>query len=217
MKSDTQIRTDVLAELSWEPSVRSTDVGVIARDGVVTLTGELDSYPEKLSVERAVLRVKGVRAVAIDMTIRPAQAHERTDSEIAQAAEQALVWNVLVPDGAVTPLVENGHITLTGEVGWDYQRRAAENAVQELLGIRGVTNLVKVRPSVAPVDVENSIHDALVRQAENESRQVHVSVQGNAVTLRGKVASWVEHAAVQAAAWSAPGVASVLNNVVVES
>ncbi|MBK5206675.1 MAG: BON domain-containing protein, partial [Polaromonas sp.] len=135
MKTDIQLKNDILAELNWDPAVKATDVGVIVTDGVVTLTGYLSNYAEKHAVERAVQRVKGVKALAMEMTVRLAPDHERSDADIALAAERALEWNVLVPDDKVRPIVEKGWITLHGEVAWDYQRRAAEKAVRNLLGV----------------------------------------------------------------------------------
>lgn len=217
MKTDTQLRDDVIAELNWDPAVNASDIGVIAKDGVVTLTGHLGSYAEKYAVERAVQRVSGVKALAIEMKVQLAASYERTDTDIAMAAERALQWNVLVPDDKVRPMVEKGWITLSGEVAWDYQRSAAEKAVRDLLGVVGVTNLIKVVPQVTAADVKKSIHDALVRQADRESKEVEISVVGSQVTLKGKVHSWAERTAAQGAAWSAPGVATVVNNLVVEA
>jgi osmotically-inducible protein OsmY len=216
MKTDVQLKSDVLAELNWDPAVKATDIGVIVKDGVVTLTGHPARYAEKYAVERAAQRVKGVKALAIEMTVRLAAAHERSDADIALAAERALEWNVLVPDDKIRPIVEKGWVTLHGEVAWDYQRRAAEKAVRNLLGVVGVSNLVKVKPQVTPADVEKSIHAALERQADREARRVEIAVDGSQVTLHGKVHSWAERAAVQGAAWSAPGVSTVVNNLVVE-
>lgn len=211
MKTDAQLKKDILAELTWDPTVKATDVGVIVKDGVVTLTGHPGSYAEKHAVERAVQRVEGVKALAIEIEVRLSAAHERSDADIATAVERALEWNVLVPDNKVHPKVEKGWVTLSGEVAWDYQRRAAEKAVRDLVGVVGVTNRVKVEPQVAPADVKKSIHDALARQADREARHVEIIVDGATVTLRGKVHSWAEREAVQGAAWSAPGVASVVN------
>jgi len=217
MKTDTQLRNDIMAELNWDPAVKANDIGVIVKGGVVTLTGNLSNYAEKYAVERAVQRVSGVKAMAIEMKVQLATGYERNDSDIALAAERALQWNVLVPDDKVRPVVEKGWITLNGDVAWDYQRSAAEKAVRDLLGVVGVTNLIKVVPQVTADDVKKSIHDALVRQADREAKQVEIAVVGSQVTLRGKVHSWAERTAAQGAAWSAPGVATVVNNLVVES
>lgn len=217
MKSDAQLRSDVVAELSFDPVVTATDVGVIVKDGVVTLTGHPASYAEKFAIERAAQRVKGVKALAIEMNVKLAAGYERTDADIAMAVERAIEWNVLVPDDKIHPMVEKGWVTLSGEVEWEFQRRAAEGAVRNLLGVTGVTNLVIIKPRVTPADVEKKIQEALERQADREARHVEVSVAGTQVTLRGKVGSWAERKAVQGAAWSAPGVASVINNLLVEA
>lgn len=217
MKSDAQLRSDVVAELSFDPAVTATDVGVIVKDGVVTLTGHPASYAEKFAIERAAQRVKGVKALAIEMNVKLAAGYERTDADIAMAVERAIEWNVLVPDDKIHPMVEKGWVTLSGEVEWEFQRRAAEGAVRNLLGVTGVTNLVIIKPRVTPADVEKKIQEALERQADREARHVEVSVAGTQVTLRGKVSSWAERKAVQGAAWSAPGVASVINNLLVEA
>ncbi|MBU1361538.1 MAG: BON domain-containing protein [Gammaproteobacteria bacterium] len=216
MTTDTQLKNDILAELDWDPAVRSTDVGVIVKDGVVTLTGHPASYAEKYAIERAAERVMGVRAIAVEMTVRLPAMHERTDADIAMAVERALEWNVLVPQGKVHPVVEGGWVTLRGEVEWEYQRRAAGAAVRDLLGVKGVSNTIGVKPRVAPSDVERKIRDALERQADRDARQIQVSVAGDYVTLSGKVRSWAELDSAEGAAWSAPGVACVINRMSVE-
>lgn len=217
MKTDTQLRDDIQAELAWDPSFNAADVGVIVKDGVATLTGHLSSYAEKYAVERAVQRVHGVKALAVELSVKLPFDHERTDAEIAMATERALEWTVLVPEDKIRPMVEKGWITLTGEVEWDYQRRAAESAVRNLMGVKGVSNLVSVTPKVRPADVEKKIHDALARQAEREAKHLAISVDGSQVTLRGKVHSWAERSAVQGAAWAAPGVSLVVNDLAVDN
>jgi len=217
MKTDTQLRDDIQAELAWDPSFNAADVGVIVKDGVATLTGHLSSYAEKYAVERAVQRVHGVKALAVELSVKLPFDHERTDAEIAMATERALEWNVLVPEDKIRPMVEKGWITLTGEVEWDYQRRAAESAVRNLMGVKGVSNLVNVTPKVRPADVEKKIQDALARQAEREAKHLAITVDGSQVTLRGKVHSWAERNAVQGAAWAAPGVSLVVNDLAVDN
>lgn len=217
MKTDTQLRDDVQAELSWDPAFKASDIGVIVKDGVVTLTGHLSSHAEKYAAERAVQRVHGVKAVAVEMTVKLPFGNERTDADIAMAAERALEWNVLVPDGRIRPMVEKGWLTLQGEVEWGYQRSAAEAAVRDLMGVTGVSNLVKVKPKLSPADVEKKIHDALSRQADREARRLSISVDGSQVTLRGVVHSWAERDAVQGAAWATPGVSVVVNDLLVDA
>lgn len=217
MKSDTQLRNDVQAELNWTPEVKSSDVGVIVKDGVVTLTGHLASHAEKYAIERAVQRVHGVKALAVELTVKLPFDNQRTDADIALAAERALEWNVLVPDDKIRPMVEEGWLTLAGEVEWAYQRTAAESAVRDLMGVTGVSNLVKVKPKISPADVEKKIHDALARQADREASRLAITVSGSQVTLRGTVHSWSERNAAQGAAWSTPGVSMVVNDLLVEA
>jgi len=217
MKTDTQLRNDIQAELTWAPEVKTSDVGVIVKDGVVTLTGHLASHAEKYAVERAVQRVHGVKALAVELTVKLPFDNQRTDADIAMAVECALDWNALVPDDKIQPLVENGWITLAGEVEWGYQRSAAESAVRDLMGVTGVSNLVKVKPKVSPADVEKKIHDALSRQADREARKLAITVNGSQVTLRGTVHSWTDRDAVQGAAWATPGVTVVGNDLLVDA
>src|SRR5437868_6699033 len=219
MKSDAMLRSDIVAELNFDPAITTaaTDIGIIVKDGVVTLTGHPASHAEKHAIERAAQRVRGVKALAIEMSVKLAPNFERTDADIALAAERALEWNVLVPDEAIRPMVENGWITLNGRVEWEYQRRAAEVAVRNLLGVKGVIDLVEVKARFSPVDIENKIKEALHRQADRDSGHIEVIVNGGQVTLRGRVRSWAERKAAQGAAWSAPGVASVVNNLLVET
>lgn len=211
MKTDIQLKDDVLAELKWAPDVRETDVGVIVKDGVVTLTGHLPSFGEKLAAERAVARVHGVKALAVEITVNLPSSSKRTDADIAAAAQRVLAWSSLIPKDAVHVKVEQGRVTLSGEVEWEYQRSLAFSAVHNLLGVVSVANDVMVKPRVTMASVEQSIRDALARQAEREAKGIDIHVDGTQVTLRGKVHSWAERQAAIGAAWSAPGVASVVN------
>ncbi len=215
MKTDVQLKRDVQAELEWDASVNATQVGVAVKDGVVTLSGHLDTYAEKLAIEKAVQRVEGVQALALELDIKLAPGHVRSDSEIAAAAESAFKWHALVPDELIKVKVEKGWVTLSGEVEWDYQRREAENAVRPLTGVVGVSNYVTLKQRTTPADITNRIRGALTRQAERESKNITVSLSGSTVTLRGSVHSWAERSAAQGAAWSAPGVTGVLNELMV--
>ncbi|MBK5206375.1 MAG: BON domain-containing protein [Polaromonas sp.] len=217
MKTDVQLQKDIIDELAWDPAINATDVGVIVKDGVVTLTGHLTNYAEKYAAERAARRVSGVKALAIDIEVRLSPSYKRSDADIAEAAQRALEWNIVVPDNCIQPMVENGWITLSGEVEWDYQRKAAERSVRDLLGVVGVTSLIEVKPRVSSSDIEKSIHDALMRQAEREAKRLQILVDGSRVTLRGKVHSWPELRAIEGAAWAAPGVSSIVNDLTVES
>ena len=216
MRSDAQLRSDVQAELDWDPALKSASVGVTANDGVVTLSGHVASHAQKYAAERAAQRVKGVKALAIEITVKLPASDQRTDADIALAVERGLEWSALVPTDRVKPLVEDGWVTLNGEVEWEYQRKAAETAVRNLMGVTGVSNLIKMTPKVVPSDIEKRLHDALVRQADQEAERIEIGVSGSQVNLRGEVHSWAEFNAVQRAAWAAPGVTSVINNLVIQ-
>ena len=212
MKTDAQLKADVTDELAWDPAVNATNIGVAVNEGVVTLTGQLDSFSEKHAVENAVRRVGGVRGIAVDLEVNLPTAHKRTDSEIAQAAATALRLNSLVPDGKVQVEVENGWVTLTGEVDWGYQFASAEQCIRPLAGVRGLFNEVTVRPRVKSDDVARQITAALTRQAMREARHIGIEVDGGVVTLTGKVHSLAEHDAAIGVAFSAHGVSRVVDH-----
>jgi osmotically-inducible protein OsmY len=211
MKTDAQLKKDVESELDWDASINAAHIGVTVNDAVVTLSGHLDSYAEKVAAERAVQRVSGVKAVAIELDVRLAAGHQRTDGEIAAAAESALRWHSLVPEERIKVSVEKGWITLSGQVDWDYQRSQAVKAVRPMTGVIGVIDNIALKPQVAPANITARIQDALKRQAEREAKGIDISVNGSTVTLKGQVHSWAERAAAQGAAWSAPGITSVVN------
>jgi osmotically-inducible protein OsmY len=217
MKTDAQLKKDVTAELEWDPSINASHVGVAAADGVVTLTGHLGTFAEKYAIERAVQRVEGVKAIALELDVKLEPGHKRSDSEIAGAVQSALSWHALVPAERIQAKVEKGWVTLKGEVDWEYQRQNAEKAVRPLTGVVGVSNLLTLKPSVTPAKVADRIRDAMARHAEREAKHIEVMVSGSAVTLRGTVDSWAERNAAFGAAWSAPGVLSVVNEVKVEA
>lgn len=216
MKTDAQIREDICDELAWDPAVNAAEVGVAVTDGVVTLTGHLSTHAQKQAAERAALRVSGVRAVAMEVDVRLLPSDHRSDTEIASAAQVALNWNVVVPAGRVQLKVERGWVTLSGDVEWDYQRKATEETVSRLLGVVGVSNLIMVKPHVSPSDVQKRIQEALERQVQREAKRLLVIVDGSRVTLRGKVHSWAERQAAQGAAWGAPGISTVVNELTLE-
>lgn len=215
LRSDVDIQHDVLAELKWEPRVQPNEVGVTAKGGVVTLTGYVDSYLKKWAAEEAARRVRGVKAVANDLEVRLPSSSERTDTDIAEAAVRALKGNILVPADKISITVSKGWVTLKGEVEWHYQKDEAERAVRRLYGVKGVTNLVIVKPRVAPSDLRKKIEDALVRSAQTDAARITVSVDGGKVTLTGTVRSYAEKRAAENAAWAAPGVIEVDNRIVV--
>jgi osmotically-inducible protein OsmY len=213
MKTDSQLKQDVTSELEWDPAINATQVGVAVKDGIVTLTGHLNTYAEKYSIERAVGRVQGVRAIAIELDVRLESDVKRSDTEIAAAVDSALKWHAQIPENRITVKVERGWVTLKGEVDWNFQRRNAEKTVRPLMGVIGVSNEITLKSTITPADVGARISGALSRHAEREARQVEVVVKGAQVTLRGSVDSWAERAAAAGAAWSAPGISSVINEI----
>lgn len=216
MKTDADLKRDVEAELAWDPAVKSTAIGVAVKDGVVTLSGHLETYSEKWAVEKALRRVEGVKAIALELDVRLSPDHQRADTDIAMAAENALKWHTLVPTDAIRLTVDKGWITLQGEVEWDFQRRSVEKAVRDLRGVVGISSEITIRQRATPNDLKRRIQDALTRQAVREANHMEVNVKDGTVTLRGNVRSWRERDAAQGAAWSAPGVRVVINELTVD-
>lgn len=212
MKSDLQLKADVANELAWDPSINATNIGVAVKDGVVTLSGHLGTFAEKHAAEQAVRRVSGVRGIALDLDVILAPGHQRSDSEIAQSAAAALRLNSLVPDGKVRVEVEDGWVTLAGEVDWRYQFASAEQCLRPLVGVRGLSNQITIRPRVKGDEIARQIAAALARQAEREARHIGIDVDGAVVTLTGKVHSMAEHDAALGVALSAHGVSRVIDH-----
>jgi len=212
---DSEIRRKVLAELDWDPSIDASAVGVAVKDGVVTLTGSIANYWQKKEVERVVKRVTGVKAVAEDLTIKLPGTAARSDADIAQSVLSGLRFNVAVPANSVKVMVENGWVTLEGEVEWQYQKSAAENAIKYLMGVKGVTNSISIKPRASAADVKAKIESAFARRAQLDANQIRVESTDNKVILRGSVHSWDEKEDAEQAAWAAPGVTKVENNVMV--
>jgi osmotically-inducible protein OsmY len=217
MKSDSQLKKDVLEELKWEPSVNATHLGVEVNDGIVTLAGHVDSYAEKFHAERAAQRVAGVRALAVEMDVHlPGGLSPRSDADVARSTENALEWMTDLPKGGVKVTVENGWITLTGEVDHDYQRRDATRGVRYLLGVTGVSDQITLTPqTISQGDVKSSIEGALHRRAKADAKDIVVAVDGTQVTLTGNVSSWSERELAKHSAWSTRGVQSVVDKLTV--
>ena len=210
-KTDGALRRDVEDELAWDPAIDASAIGVAVKSGVVTLTGHIDSYAEKRAIEKALRRVAGVHAIALELDVRLSPEHRRSDTDIAEAARVALEWNSEVPTNRIRATVDKGWVTLEGEVEWHYQRMAAEKAVRPLIGVVGISNEIALVPKTTAANLQRNIAEALRRQVEREIERLEVTVQGHTATLRGKVNSWHERAAAQGVAWSAPGIRAVVN------
>jgi osmotically-inducible protein OsmY len=210
MKSDAQIQMDVIQELKWDPSVTHEHIGVAVADGIVTLSGTVPTFIEKYSAEKASRRVGGVKAVVEKIEVRVPGAFSRDDEAIAKAIVDQFRWHTQIPDDVVKATVQNGWVDLTGEVEWEFQRRAAAKAIRGLAGVRGIANKVTIKAKVAkPFEIKAKIEEALKRAAEREAGHIAIEVRGSRVILSGKVRSFAEWQAVKGVAWSAPGVTSV--------
>lgn len=212
-KSDSEIKSDVLSELKWEPSVKVTDIGVLVKDGAVTLNGFATSYAEKWDAVRATKRVAGVRAIADDIEVKLPDSFRRTDGDIAAAAANQIKWSTTIPSGAAQITVREGWISLEGEVEWWYQKNAAQDAVQYLTGVKGVNNLITIKSKLSAVNVKDSIESAFERSALLDAEKIQVETSGSKITLRGKVRNYAERDEAERVAWAAPGVWSVDNQI----
>ena len=213
VRSDEAIREDVLFEFKWDPKIKSNDIAVAVKDGVVTLSGFVSSFWELDAAEKAAKRVYGVRAVANDLEVK--LFWQRTDPEIARDAIRVLESHVSIPSDQIKVTVKNGNVRLEGTVDWEYQKNLAQSAVKKLRGVTGVVNKIEVKPRVSPSDVQEKIEEALRRSAELDARRIKVEVDGTEVKLHGTVRSWAERQEAERAAWSAPGTTKVENHITV--
>jgi osmotically-inducible protein OsmY len=215
MKTDSQLKQDVMDELMWEPDINAVEIGVAVKDGVVTLSGYVDSYHEKMAAERAAQGVFGVKAVVQEIKVRLPGSLQRSDEDIAKAAANALAWTMSMLHDRIKVKVQDGWVTLSGQVDWRYQRDAAENAVCNLMGVVGVTNQITVKPSLKPTEIKTKIESAFQRNALLDARRIAVQVRGDKVILEGSVRSYAEKKEAEQAACSAPGICEVENKIVV--
>jgi osmotically-inducible protein OsmY len=209
MKSDSQLQQDVLAELNWEPCVTASTIGVEVRSGIVTLAGQVGSYSEKWHAERAAQRVSGVGALVVELKVKLAEPDSRTDADVALSVESVLLWSTSIPDDTIKVMVEHGFVTLTGDVGWQYQKVAAADSVRAISGVTGVSNQIAIKPTVSMKAVKGDIEAALRRSASEDAKKITVEVHGADVTLKGEVSSWAERETATTSAWGTPGVRSV--------
>ena len=216
MKSDMQLQRDVLDELNWDPAVNAAQIRVQVKDGLVTLAGRVESFAEKWAADRAAKRVSGVRALAVEIRVEPTRFRDLTDADIARAAENALKWNVHVPQDRIKVTVEKGRITLEGEVEKQFEREIALQVVLHLAGVTGVSNHIVLKPKVEPTQVKAKIEAAFQRSAIVDARRITVKAEGSTVILTGTVRTWVEYQSAERAAWAAPGVREIKNLIKIE-
>lgn len=216
MKTDVEIQRDVMAELKWQPFLHAAEIGVSVKNGVVTLSGQVDTYGKKIAAENATKKVAGVKAIAEDIQVGMSPAYRRTDSEIAEAVLNALKWHTAIPDDRIKVKVEDGIVKLEGEVEWEFQRNSAKTAIQYLNGVRLVNNMISVRPKVSADDLEKKISAAFHRSATIDAANIKVTVVGNRATLTGKVRSIAEKDEAADAVWAAPGIFSLDNQLTVQ-
>ena len=220
MKTNDELQKDVMAEIKWDPLLRgvATEIGVTAKDGVVTLSGLVDSYSKKLAAEHAAQRVQGVKVVAVDLEVKLGSIGRKTDIEIAETIKNALRWNSAVNDDEIEIKVDNGWVYLDGTVNWEYERKAAQRSVEDLIGVRGVTNNLTIKSqAIDPKEIKDKIAAAFHRSATIDSSSITIDVSGSRVTLKGAVRSWMEREDAEKAVWSSPGVLVVDNRIQIDT
>ena len=216
MRSDIQIQQDVMDQLKWEPGLNSAEIGVAVKNGIVTLSGMVDTFSKKITAEDAAKKIAGVKAVAEEIQVGPSPAYKKTDAEIADAVLFAIKWNTSLPNDKIRVKVEDGVVSLEGEVEWDYQRKEAKKSVERLTGVRAINNFISLKPSLKPENIKDKIAAAFVRNATIDSEKISVEIVGSKVILHGVVRSMAEHDDAENAAWAAPGVTLVQNDLILE-
>lgn len=216
MKSDIQIQKDVMDQLKWEPGLNAAEIGVAVKNGIVTLSGIVDSYSKKIAAEEAAKKIAGVKAVAEDIQVGLSPNFRKTDAEIADAVVFALRWHASIPNEKIKVKVEEGVVSLEGELEWDYQRKEAIRVVEKLAAVRRINNYIRLKPYLKPENIKDKIEAAFTRSAIIDSGKVSVVVDGSKIILHGSVRSMAEHDDAESAAWAAPGVTSVENDLVLE-
>lgn len=217
MKTDSEIQKDVMDEISWQPFLKTSEIGVSVKGGIVTLSGTVDAYSKKVAAENAAKRVAGVKAVAEDIDIEYTPQGKRNDTAIAAAVIDALKWHSAMQENKIKVKVENGWVTLEGDVEWEFQKNSARYMVENLHGVTGISNLIKIKPGVTPVEVTRKINSAFHRSATLDAGKIQVSVNGSKVTLKGTVRSYSEKKDAENAAWLAPGVTHVENKIEIDT
>lgn len=216
MKSDIEIQKDVIEQLKWEPFLNAAQIGVSVKNGIVTLSGQVDTYSKKMLAEKAAKKVSGVKAIAEDIQVGISPSYKRSDTEIAEAVVNALKWHTMIPEDKIKVSVEEGNVKMEGDVEWEYQRSQAKTTVENLMGVRFVTNLIAVKPKITPYELQQKITASFQRSANIDAGKVTVDVTGSKVTLRGKVRSFAEREDAENAVWAAPGIVLVENKLLIE-